>query len=364
MLNNADRDLKYPADNAYRSLLATQINASKEDLFPVLGPDQLCDILKASKFENFSVGENFEHTKKGIFKLNLHIHTYDSDGDMSVESLLDQAVKYADSLAEPPFVFTISNHDVVNDTAKALKIIAKDPQKFRNIYFVPGIEITAKYENPLLHHYPLQLEILNYCVNPFDEKLLGYLAEIKEYNYKYAETIFERLRAEGFDVYFDGARKYHNLINIGVSAAFIPYMQDYLLEEARKVNFDINKVNIIFEEYNREYGTGSIPPKTPSMEEVFQIARSGLLGIAHPGRIQFYCNKEGVTNEQAMKALFDRFKSLGGTMAEINYQYPENFFMQISADWLDFIKQYSDQIGLYRSGGIDNHSSSLFVCRF
>lgn len=363
-MNKEDRDNSYPQDKAYRALLATHCNCSNKDLFPVIGPEELVDILKSSAAENFSVGKNFENTKNGLFKLNLHIHTYDSDGEMSVESLLNQAVDYANTLTDPPFIFTISNHDVLQDTINALKIISQDPEKFKNIYFVPGIELTAKYENNQLLHFPIQLEVLNYCVNPFDDQLIGYLDEVRSYNFHFAGKLFEQIRSRGLNLCFENAKLYHNLIKIGVSAAFIPLIKEYVIKEAEKASFDVTKIISIFDQYDQKYGTGSIPPKTPTIDELFKIVSTGMLGIAHPGRIQFYCNKDGVTNEQVLKALFNRFKELGGLLAEINYQYPENFFIQVSREWLSVIQKYSDQVGFLRAGGIDNHSTSLFVCRF
>ena len=119
------------------------------------------------------------------FGANLHIHTTDSDGEMSVEELLNQATKYADLYVKKnnkPFVIAITDHNTISSCKKALEIIAKNPNKFKNLRVVLGTEISTKEDS--IYDYklkkPEKFHILALCIDPFEEKLNNFLNYMNE----------------------------------------------------------------------------------------------------------------------------------------------------------------------------------------
>ena len=77
------------------------------------------------------------------YRINLHNHTKNSDGQMSVEQILNKAVKYADKVAEAnshklnvkapnsPFTIAITDHDSVEGCKEAIKIISRNPENIK-----------------------------------------------------------------------------------------------------------------------------------------------------------------------------------------------------------------------------------------
>lgn len=85
--------------------------------------------------------------------------------------------------------------------------------------------------------------------------------------------------------------------------------------------------------------------------------------MSHPGRIEMESLKENITSKQAISALFDDFKKAGGEFVEVNYQYHRAFHNFESVEFLEYVKYYCNKIGLLPAGGVDNHSSSIFLCK-
>ncbi|MEW5820899.1 MAG: hypothetical protein AB1782_11975 [Cyanobacteriota bacterium] len=355
-----DRKAKYPKDHEYRTELAKHVGCPPEALMSVVGKEELLDILSKLTPENFAVGKNNKNIKNGTFKANMHIHTLDSDGSMKVEDLLNQAVKYANSMPKPPFIFSITNHDILNDTRNAIEIIAKTPEKYKNILFIPGIEMTAKYMNPELFDKPIQIEMLGYCINPYDKKINDFLENTRQNNFKYADFLIKEAKKIGLETNLDELKSYYKLLEIGASPAFIYLTKEFMLEKAFKKNIDPKLVLNIFEEHEKKYGTIFVSPATPDIETLLSTFDKSLLSLAHPGRIHLNGIKKGVSGKIGMNSLFDRLVAHGGIAAEINYQYPDSYYNDESNAWLKHIREYAESLNIVNTGGIDNHGSTIF----
>ncbi|MDD3237121.1 MAG: hypothetical protein PHV37_03390 [Candidatus Gastranaerophilales bacterium] len=164
--------------SSYKSELLKSMCMKTSDVSKLDSIVEKSDFLKFLKeIQNspkvFEVGENFEGVINKTFGANLHIHTTHSDGQMSVEKLLDQSVKYADKYFEKnkkPFYIAITDHDTTTGCKEALDIITKTPEKFKNLKVVLGSEITTSFENNF-SKAPKKVDLLAYCVNPFDNNI-------------------------------------------------------------------------------------------------------------------------------------------------------------------------------------------------
>ena len=187
----------HPIDYKYKQALIEgirsqyQFTPKLENLKSIVAPNQLKELLKKLRPQNYSIGkacfakeatiDDFENITNGTHCINLHIHTNNSDGCMSVPNYLEQARKYGDKLAKignkksfPYYISSISDHNNVNGVQETIASIAEEPDKFKNFKFVPGCEFMfldkgSGFEFPAF-------EVLGYCFNPFDKEIVDKLS--------------------------------------------------------------------------------------------------------------------------------------------------------------------------------------------
>ena len=188
---------KFPKDIEYRKNILKNMNLPPEDYYKlrsIIGTQELSHELKtlAQDKEHFLPGikhyredfeaifPNRENVQSGKFAANLHLHTLYSDGKFTVPELLEQAVKYADQRAgklgeNNPFYLAITDHDTVQGCKEAIDIILKDPEKFKNLRLVLGIEHTTIAEHPKFLNGPVHTHMITYCLNPHNPTLQDFL---------------------------------------------------------------------------------------------------------------------------------------------------------------------------------------------
>ena len=127
-------------------------------------------INEISKLKKSDYTYNFENFERYGFSADFHMHTNYSDGDIEVADLLDEISRYADNLFKrtgKKFIFSITDHDSVEGVKEALSIIADNPEQFRNVKFIPGVELSFTHRSPKSSN-PFEIsEVLAYGINPF-----------------------------------------------------------------------------------------------------------------------------------------------------------------------------------------------------
>lgn len=177
------------------------IKVSLEDIESIVAPDELKELLKNFKPKDFMTGkleqeQLFDNVRAKKFRVNLHSHTRYSDGHMRLKDFLDQSAAYADEVAKtkpaddlPPYTTAITDHNVVDGVKDAIFAIAKNPDKYKNMKFVPGCEFMFyDTKNALESPY---FEAVSLGLNPFDKAFslgrcgfydrIGLLPKMKEY---------------------------------------------------------------------------------------------------------------------------------------------------------------------------------------
>ncbi|OGI00931.1 MAG: hypothetical protein A2Y25_02875 [Candidatus Melainabacteria bacterium GWF2_37_15] len=295
--------------------------------------------------ENFSTGQDFENVRNGTFNINLHIHTQYSDGDFSVQELLDQTAKYAEYRLtkghDDPVIIAITDHDTLAGTQEALKIIEQSPEKYKNICFIPAIELNSFFYKE--NKQKKQLEVLVYYIDPFG--FSNFVEKIRQTNLNY----IKELATESGVVSFKYLQKHAKYVNAGGSPALMNEVTDILRNKSYK------ETGRIIAEHNKKYGALNINPGTPHIKELIQAVKesgSGFVSIAHPGRSLRKVNLEETISE---------FQEIGVEALETNYHYiaEDNVSEEIQAR----INQLADQTGMIKTGGIDSHRKSIFVGR-
>lgn len=188
----------------------THKKIKSEQLQSVMSPKEFLSEISKLKEENFvSSPENIE---KGIFCADLHSHTNFSDGQGEISSILTDVADYADKLyskTNKKFIFALTDHDGVKGVKEALKIIAEEPQKFRNVKFVPGAELSFMLKSEIGSvknnkcHNPIEgSELLAYCINPFSKNVNNYFENLYQKRANTLKTTISEVSKKYPDVPF------------------------------------------------------------------------------------------------------------------------------------------------------------------
>jgi len=205
---------KFPQDQKYREILAEHagLGAKKQYLLrPVIGANEFISIVQKLEEKNFMPGvkqdiavldsHDDRYLKSGDFKANLHIHTTHSDGLMSVDDFLSNIVELANKNFEKkhddmPLIAAITDHDCIDGAKEVLLKVSKNPEKFKNVRIVLGLElstITNQFKNlkkPLLIHTHM------FCINPFDKDLNEFISKKSTLKKELAKQTMEKLNNE------------------------------------------------------------------------------------------------------------------------------------------------------------------------
>ena len=214
-------------DMPYIKSLSRAIGLPEGDEFKlqsVMGQFELKGLLEKFSSKDFSIGESLEGANNRTFRVNLHNHTQYSDGKLSVKDFLEQSAKYADQVFEtnpkdgkPPFIIAITDHDTMEGCKEALKILSGNPDKFKNLRVVLGSEISVSNSDANIVSRPLNFELVGYCQNPYDEKLVKLLENIQKTRQQNAEKFLTQI-SEKYPQYnfsIEEAKSFHaNLKNM------------------------------------------------------------------------------------------------------------------------------------------------------
>lgn len=245
---------EFPEDKEYYSTLAKEVGLKPKDeykLCSIVGSSQMENLLKIFTPQDFQVGKNYEGIANHTFRVSLHNHTTASDGILTVEELLEQATKWADRVAKntkkdlkPPFTIAITDHDTLASAKEAVKIIAKNPQKYKNLKVVLGSEISVSHLNPENVIRPVDFELIGYSLNPFNEKLNRLLNNLENSRRQAIETLLSKIgnKYGGYGINLNEAKSFHaNIKNVKTNGVL--YLAGDYAEFKIKLTDYVNKIN-------------------------------------------------------------------------------------------------------------------------
>jgi len=169
-INSPMMDLEYK-----KSIIKTSLNPfyKLENLRPLMGEEELGEFIKKNNSNALIYTPSSENRKSGRFRANLHNHTTNSDGQMTVTELLDKAQAYAQSYIKDDYmVIGITDHNTVLGAKEIIKVLEKYPNRYPNLKIVAGIEIFSAYKNSKYSPAEdVQIHVLSWCINPYDRYL-------------------------------------------------------------------------------------------------------------------------------------------------------------------------------------------------
>jgi hypothetical protein len=348
-------------DNNYRAHLAKCIDCRPENLSSIVGLHELNYVLGQLKPEQYN-------PHSSAFAVNLHSHTINSDGKLTVEELLNKMAHFANTKATThPVYFSITNHNDLSGIYEMLNIISEKPETYKNLRIIPGIEFDTVYNNPDYFDRPVKLDIVAHGIDPYDTEFVKFVDDIAKNHRLFGEKYFKDLEQLG--IYYSKEKKDEicNLSMSGGSEHFIGEVKRLVIEDlhqqiAQKPALK-QQVNNVFNRYKEDQPVIPLGTLVKSFNNY-----QGQCGLAHPGKIDVRASlKDGKTPEEAISTLVKFFKSAGGAMGESYYQYPDSHYKKEQnkyhyniENWLKFIDRLIEDNGLVKSGGIDNHGKSIY----
>ena len=308
----------YPEDIRYRKKLFIERGTNPSEYYKlrsVIGTQELKETIKEfnsnenaympgkrpESEEYTSDSHNLTNVETGNYRANLHIHSVNSDGKMSVQEILDSANKYAEYLKKTknkPFYIAITDHNTVKGCMEAIDIIRRNPKKYENLRVVLGCEVTLKMDS--IDKYELKkphtVHLLLMGINPYDEELNGFLDDLVEH---------KSSPMNPKKVYFKDAMK--------------------ILSNQKYCSFALAH------------------PAWPYLPNIMQEPDSYL---------------------DAMRKYIMIFAENAKNKALYTERYYQSYDGKIAQDkkLLQTVKDVTKQLGLYSSGGVDTHGRRIFYC--
>lgn len=121
------------------------------------------------------------------YKVDMHIHTNESDGTWDIDELLKHLINRNIK------VFSITDHDTINNSIRMMDIIPND------IYYTVGVEISTTYKGKEYHITAYNFDYKNFKLN---ELLEFNQFQRKKYNYKIVQYIKTINKIENIEDYY------------------------------------------------------------------------------------------------------------------------------------------------------------------
>ncbi|MCX8153572.1 MAG: PHP domain-containing protein [Candidatus Bathyarchaeota archaeon] len=200
--------------------------------------------------------------------IDLHIHSKQSDGALTVEEIFKEAKRRNISF------ISITDHDSIECQPAAIKATAR-----YGIQYVSGVELNVTFSHPkYLEGKPISLDFLGYQFNAEDKALKAKLEQIARYREERAAKILSNLNAE-FEK--EGISKLTKRDFDEIQATVDgtlgrPHIADYLVRKGI--------VRSRQEAFDRYLVKCDVPKYPLYLEEASQLVRNagGKIVLAHP----------------------------------------------------------------------------------
>ncbi len=245
--------------------------------------------------------------------IDLHMHTYHSDGALSPFELIKKTKEAGLS------VISITDHDSINGFQDAY-VYGKE----LGVEVITGVEISTDLEDKEIH-------LLGYFINPENDELTKYLSFFREERFHRAKRIINKLRNLGLKISIDDVLDRAKNSSIGR-----PHIANTMTEMGLVKSF-----NEAFEKYIGDYG--------PAYERKIHVSpHSALKLINEAGGLSFLAHP-GFINESI---LLNFIKS---GIDGIEVTHPQH-----SSNQVRFYRGIVNQYCLLESGGSDFHGGEKY----
>jgi len=257
--------------------------------------------------------------------IDLHTHSYYSDGALSPKELVILAKKQGVQ------ALALTDHDTVDGLPEFLEAV-----KEHHLAAVGGIEFSTDFVGEDMH-------LLGYGIDHTYEPILQYLQRKKDFNYNRVKAIVRKLNQNGFNLDFEqmsqdstNLKRVHAVKQI----VFTPVYRERLQQLTKMENPTFNDA---FPILVGKKGIAFVPGNKSDPQEVVELIHhaGGVAVVAHPGL------RKGNFSEQVIA-----LQHMG--MDGIECYYPEHTPQQQEL----FIQQ-AQEAGMLITGGTDFHGGGV-----
>ena len=222
---------------------------------------------------------------------DLHLHTTQSDGRLSVCELIDVvAVSNAS-------IFSITDHDTTN----GLDAAAEYTKKYPHLRLIPGIELSADIDGDEIH-------VLGYFLDYQQVDFQRKLTSFRDGRITRAQMMIEKLSSLGMEVSWDRVQEIAGDGTIGR-----PHIALALVEEGY---FDLPKEAFVNHLNRTGLAYAEVPKISP--QEAVQLIKSvnGVAVLAHPFEITDMTKWIGILKEEGLDGLEVYYGNYGPSTVE------------------------------------------------
>ena len=258
-------------------------------------------------------------------RIDLHIHSKASDGDLLPREIIDLAVKNGLS------AIAITDHDTINGLQEAIDY-AKN-----KIEFVPGIEISCREKDFD------EVHVIGLFIDYNHKEIKKFIERIKNGRIEQKKKIIKKLNELGFAISFEEIEEF-NASSVGrAHIARVIF---------RKYPNEFSSIGDVFDKY---IGVGK-PAYVPREDK---IRVSEAIRIIKKSRgISFLCHPGMYEKEDALE-LIELFIKSGGQGIETVYPYSKIFAQKynkkMEKEIINFFQKIAYEKNLLESGGSDFH---------
>lgn len=251
-------------------------------------------------------------------KIDLHMHSTHSDGDLTPRKLIDYAIDKGLS------AIAITDHDRATANKEA-----ENYAKGKEIEYVPGIEITTTPPKGAK-----ELHIIGLFIDSENKEIKDILERNRKYAIKNSKIMVEKINKLGYSITFDELLKETEGNHFGR-----PFIAKILM---RKYPEKFQERKQVFDELLGKQGKAFVKPKGTELKKAIEIIHNagGIAIVAHP----WYLGEK-------MLDILEKFVLLGGDGIELDYGPKE----AIPENTLDILKNFVKKHNLIISGGTDLH---------
>lgn len=262
-------------------------------------------------------------------KIDLHIHTTCSDGDLSPKEVIEKAKENGVS------VIAITDHDTIEAYTPELFEYAK----LQGIKLIPAVEISTKMEKIGLH-------ILGYNIDLNNDELVKKLNSLRNARHDYLNNVAKKLADIGYILNVEKLDKIDAVTKAHISLDII--------------NNEKNK-NLLLKEF------GHIPDKGEFIETIMNggcpayVVKDGITPVAAAELIRkangkvvlahpvAYKYEDGLTNDDILEII----KDMKADGIEANYIYIDKYNNKINE--IEFWNSFAKENNLKTTIGSDFH---------
>ena len=243
-------------------------------------------------------------------KADLHIHSEYSDGNLSVESLIELLKK------NEIRTFSITDHDSIQGTTEAIEIA-----KNKGLTAIPGIEFSAEFKNREVH-------ILGYRFDFKSGMLEEYLKDIKISRLKRFNEMLYKLNKIGCKLTYEYVKDiFPGNITLGR-----PHLAKALIKKGY-----VASLEDAFLKYLGDNKIADVKKKNPNAMEVIELIKElgGKAFLAHPGKHFLWNDIDDLLDSE-----IDGIEIIHPTHTKTKS---------------DFLRKFADEKNLLICGGSDFH---------